>query len=112
MSSEIADMLTAYLMDWNSLRDCAEWIAGIDWDDPALTREFRYRAGRLELLSTETLEGLRPEADFWKEAAEYVAHETGSVYWQPNPGGTRTTAGSSNVSTGPVTLSEAGVGAS
>lgn len=36
--------------------------------------------GRMELLATEVMEGLRPEAEFWQEATEFVARETNSLY--------------------------------
>jgi len=82
MNAEVTNLLTAYLMGWKSIRDCAEWISGIDWDDSTLEAETKAAIGRMELLSTEVLEGLRPEAEFWKEAAELVASATGSLYTQ------------------------------
>ena len=110
MNTEFADVLTAYLMGWKSIRDCAEWISGIDWDDPSIDAKTRDPIARMELLSTEVMEGLRPEAEFWKEAAEFVARETGSLYSQPVLGQELTIADSSNNSTNwPIIPSGAGV---
>ena len=64
------------------MRDCDEWLAGIDWDDPKLDTETSNLVGRLELFTTEGLEGLRPEVEFWQEAAKFVARETNSLYSQ------------------------------
>jgi len=82
MRTELVDLSTAYLMGWKTIYDCAEWLVGIDWDDPGLDPETLNLAGRLELLATEVLEGLRPEAEFWQEAAEFVSRETDSLYSQ------------------------------
>ena len=83
MRTELIDFLTAYLMGWKTVRDCAEWLAGIDWDDSTLGPQITDVAGRMELLVTEVLEGLRPEAEFWQEAAKFVESETNSLYIQP-----------------------------
>lgn len=82
MRTELVDISTAYLIGWKTIRDCAEWLASIDWDDPAVDPESLNMAGRLELLATEVFEGLRPEADFRQEAVEFVARETNSIYSQ------------------------------
>ncbi|MFO7996183.1 MAG: hypothetical protein R6U93_03415 [Dehalococcoidia bacterium] len=82
MQRELADLLTAYLMGWKNVRDCAEWLSGIDWDTNP-DRRTRQLVGGIELLTTEVLEGLRPEAEFWQEAAKFVASETGLIYGQP-----------------------------
>ena len=82
MRRELADVLTSYLMGWKNVRDCAEWLSGIDWDT-RLDQRTRKLVGGMELLTTEVLEGLRPEAEFWQEAAEFVANETGLIYGQP-----------------------------
>jgi hypothetical protein len=82
MQTELVNLSTAYLMGWKTIQDYAEWLAGIEWDDPNLDPEILNFVGRMELLATEILEGLRPEAEFWQEVAEFVARETGSVYSQ------------------------------
>ena len=82
MRKLIIDFLTAYLMGWKTVRDCAEWIAGIDWNDASLDRGTKELVGITELLVTEVLEGLRPEAELWAEASKLVAQDTGSVYCQ------------------------------
>jgi len=79
MRRELADVLTAYLMGWKAIRDCAEWLSGIDWDAD-LDPEAQKLAGGMELLITEVVEGLRPEAEFWQEAAKFVAKESESLY--------------------------------
>ena len=82
MRKVIIDLLTAYLMGWKTVRDCAEWIAGIDWNEPGLDGATKELVGEIELLVTEVLESLRPEAEFWAAASKLVAQETGSVYCQ------------------------------
>lgn len=82
MRRELADMLTSYLMGWKNVRDCAEWLSGIDWDTN-LDQRTRRLVGGMELLTTEVLEGLRSETEFWQEAAKFVASETGLIYNQP-----------------------------
>ena len=82
MRTELIDLLTAYLMGWKNLCDCSEWFASIDWNSPDVNPDIQEIVGLLELLSTEALEGLRPEAEFWQEAATYVANETNSLYSQ------------------------------
>lgn len=95
MRREFADILTAYLMGWKNIRDCAEWLSGIDWDS-SLSQEIKKSAGRMELLITEILEGLRPEVEFWQEAAKFVAKESDSLYSQPLSIPELTVADSSN----------------
>jgi len=82
MRRELADVLTSYLMGWKNVRDCAEWISGIDWDI-GLDQATRKLVGGIELLVTEVLEGLRPESEFWQEAAKFVANESGLLWAQP-----------------------------
>jgi len=82
MRRELADLLTSYLMGWKNIRDCAEWLSGVDWDTK-LDQMTRNLVGTMELLTTEVLEGLRPEAEFWQEAANFVGNETGLIYGQP-----------------------------
>jgi len=82
MRRQIVDLLTAYLMGWKTVRDCAEWIAGIDWNDAGLDEATKALVGEIELLVTEVLESLRPEAEFWVEASKLVAQETNSVYFR------------------------------
>ena len=81
--TEFINLLTAYLMGWKSIRDCAEWLAGIDWESPDLDAESQNLVGRIELLVTEVLEGLRPEVELWQEAANSVANESGFLYGKP-----------------------------
>lgn len=85
MRTEISNLLTSYLMGWKTLYDLVEWLAGIEWDNPEIDPNMLELMGRLELLATEAVEGLRSEADFWKEAAEFVASETCSTFFTPRP---------------------------
>lgn len=82
MREEFLNLLTSYFMRWKSVPDCAEWFAGVDWDNPLLDPQVRNDASRLDLLVTEVLEGIRPESDFWEEASSIVARDTGFVYGQ------------------------------
>ena len=100
--TEFINLLTAYLMGWKSIRDCAEWLAGIDWESPDLDAESQNLVGRVELLVTEVLEGLRPELELWQEAANSVANESGPLYSQPMYMPETTVIVSSNDKTGPI----------
>lgn len=109
MRRELADVLTSYLMGWKNVRDCAEWLSGIDWDSE-LERGTRKLAGGMELLITEVLEGLRPEAEFWQEAAKFVASESGLLYGQPLSMMELEVADSSNDRSSPMVEITVGVG--
>ena len=74
---ELIDLLTAYLIGWKTLWDCSRWLAGIDWDDSAFSPDDQKLAGLLELLTTEVIEGLRPEDEFAEEASRLVEKEAG-----------------------------------
>ena len=71
--NDLVQVLQGYLMSSASLKDCAEWLAGADWDDPALTDEEKEALGLFELLLTDIAEGLRPESEFRDEASAFVA---------------------------------------
>lgn len=98
MRNELIDLLTGYLAGWKSVADCADWLAGFPWDDPAIDRGSREIASRLELLATEVVEGLRAVTDFWQEASSIVSAETGRLYaaWPISPGGPSFSASSSD----------------
>jgi len=80
MSAELTNLLTAYLAGWKTIFDCAEWLAGVSWDEGELTPDSREMLGSLELLVTDVLEGLRPEAEFAREASDVVAKASGTRY--------------------------------
>lgn len=82
MRNELTDILKAYLSGWKTVRDIAEWLSGIEWDS-TVDSEIQQFVGCVELLTTEVLEGLRPEAEFWQEAAKLVEEESGLLYIQP-----------------------------
>jgi hypothetical protein len=69
MRQELVDLLTLYVEGEKSLDDCYEWFSGLDWEDGELATDpgLRRAIGRLELLATEAVEGLRAEADFGQE---------------------------------------------
>ena len=83
--NELIDLSTAYLMGWKTITECAEWLASVDWNDTVLDQATRQVVGRLELFTTEVLEGVRPETDFSRAASEFVARETDFVYNQQEP---------------------------
>jgi len=102
MRRQLADVLTSYLSGWRNVRDCAEWLSAIDWGtdlDPGT----RALVGRMELLATEVLEGLRSEAEFWQEAADLVFDESGLLWIQPLSMTELQIASSSNDRTTPMT---------
>ena len=101
MREEFINLLTAYLMSWKTLEECYEWMSGVSWDDPELASDQSLRRilGRMELLATEAVEGLRPVIQFRDEASRFVAEVTKKVYivWAPTQG-VSVSYGSSNTS--------------
>ena len=73
MGKELAQILTDYLKGAKGLDDCAEWLAGVDWDNSALTDKEIEALGLFEALVTEVGEGLRDEKELRKEASQFVA---------------------------------------
>ncbi len=84
MSSELVNLLKAYLMAWKTVFDVAEYLTSIDWDAPDFEKAMAEAIGELELLSTEVVEGFRPEADFRAKASEIVSKLSESAYVQLN----------------------------
>jgi len=74
MREELMVLLNAYLAGTKDLRDCAEWLAGVDWDDPALGAGIREDISLLQLLQTEVAEGLRAEHEFREAASDLILH--------------------------------------
>ena len=74
MYQDMLNVLESYLLGWMSLDDCYEWLAGISWDDPNVTDDpqFKDALGRMELLATEAVEGLRPTSEFEQLAVQLV----------------------------------------
>jgi hypothetical protein len=64
MLTELINIATEYSMGWKTIADVSEWLASINWDEGHLDNEMQELLGSLELLVTEVLEGLRPEAEF------------------------------------------------
>ena len=91
----LAGILTLYLESKRSLRDCAEWIAGADWNALVLDPEREELTGRTELLLTELSEGLRPEGEVRKEIASII-NLLNSLDMQPNPETTRVVSSSTD----------------
>ena len=73
---EIARRLQDYLKSDTDLREIAEWLAGVDWDDPELTKDEQEALGMLLLLVTEIAEGMRDESELRTEAERFVADRT------------------------------------
>ena len=79
MRDELRSLLSAYLKGRKSMRDLAAWLATVDWDSPEVSGELRAAIGRIELLVTETLEGLRDE-DKLRGGARLVLRKTVAVF--------------------------------
>ena len=78
MREELVVMLGKYLQEQITLGECYGWISGVVWDEElANDPDLKTALGRLELLSIEFLEGLRPESEFEIAAREFV----GGVLW-------------------------------
>lgn len=80
MRSELIDLLAAYLSGWKTIFDCAEWLAGVKWEDLSGDPDAKEIYGELELLVTEVAEGLRAETEFSDAASDLVARVTDSRY--------------------------------
>jgi hypothetical protein len=76
MKKQFIDILSSYLYGWKTLRDCAEWLAGINWDDLELDSETLDLIGTSELILTEVIEGLRSESEFFNLAKDFVSKNT------------------------------------
>ena len=50
---ELVQLLQDYLLGSKGLGECAEWLAGVNWDDPDLTDEEKDSLGLFELLITD-----------------------------------------------------------
>ncbi len=78
MREELVVMLGEYLQGQITPGECYGWISGVSWDDELDNDpDLKTALGRLELLSIEFLEGLRPESEFRLAAREFV----GEVLW-------------------------------
>ena len=71
--NELVDILDSYLNSNAGLREIAEWLAGVVWDDPELTKDDQEVYGLFELLVTEIAEGMRDEAELRTEAEQFLA---------------------------------------
>ena len=82
MYQELLNLLTSYLYGWKPLIDCYEWVSSVSWDEPEVQNnpEFREMLGRMELLTTEIIEGLRPVDEFEQEAKNIIALKTGTAF--------------------------------
>jgi hypothetical protein len=76
MNKELLDLAISYLSGWKTMYDYADWLAGIDWNNPGLEPDYESFAGLSELLIMEISEGLRLESDLIKEASNFVASKT------------------------------------
>lgn len=101
---ELVQMLEGYLMGARGLDECAEWLAGVDWDDPGLTQEKKDALAMFELLVTEVAEGLRGVQEFSQAASEFVARRSQSIFtWQVVPE-VSIAVGTASTSTSPIML--------
>ena len=73
MERELSNLLSAYLLGWQNLTECADWLSTVDWENVDLTSKLASTLGELDLLCTEAREGLRPESDFERKASDIVA---------------------------------------
>ena len=74
--NEFTTLLQDFLASKASLVDCAEWLAGVDWDDPDITEDEQEAFGLFELLVTEVAEEMRDEEELRQEAARFLAERT------------------------------------
>jgi hypothetical protein len=76
MKKELIDILSSYLYGWKTLRDCAQWLASINWDNLELDSDTLDLIGTSELIITEVIEGIRPESEFFDLAKDVVSSKT------------------------------------
>lgn len=109
MSTDLVNLSIAYLLGWKTIRDYAEWLAGVDWDNPGLDPDSLDFAGRMELLVTEVAEGLRPEADVAREASIFIQKKEGSLYTIELRASIASSANNTPSQQASLTVSQAGV---
>jgi hypothetical protein len=80
LMNELLPVLQGYLKSSKNLRDCAEWLASVDWDDPELAEHEKKAIGLFELLATDISEGFRDESEFRDTAAKFVATSTDKLF--------------------------------
>ena len=85
--------MQSYLRGASTMDDCADWLSGVNWDDPELTKDQIETLGGFVLVLTEISEGLREEPEFRREVANFVATRTGFVYEPANRNMRSVTAG-------------------
>ncbi|MDO8491984.1 MAG: hypothetical protein Q7T04_08240 [Dehalococcoidia bacterium] len=82
LEREFSDLLNAYLLGWKTLTDLREWLSSVNWEEIDVESQLAATLGELDLLCTEALEGMRPEADFERRVSDLVAataiRQTGS----------------------------------
>ena len=99
LRKELVDIVTSYLSNWDTLNDLYYWISGVSSDDPALVvdQSLNETMGLLELLSTEIIEGLRPEIELIEAASAFLTVEMRRSYVFWNLPATRVSARSNNL---------------
>jgi hypothetical protein len=101
LEEQLSNLLSSYLLGRKTLRDCAEWLSGIDWEQVGTDSPLAASLGELDLLCTEASEGLRAESDLERKASEVVADISCRVspsrmcMWYSAPHSDGTVAGSS-----------------
>lgn len=95
-------VLRAYLLRSLSFGECRDWLASVDWDDPALTKDDWEALGELELILTEIGEGLREETEFQEAASRIVSTMTDFVFAPTTTTGIAVTAGTATASSSPL----------
>lgn len=73
LENNLSNLLSSYLLRQKSLLECIEWFSTIDWGSIDINSEIARRIGKLQVISTEVSEGLRPESEFEKEVSEIAA---------------------------------------
>ena len=69
LESGLSDLIDSYLIGQKSLLECAEWFSTIDWTDIDVTSKLAGTIGKLQLVCTEVIEGMRLESEFEQEAS-------------------------------------------
>ncbi len=80
IEQDLSDELTSYLIGWKDIRECATWLAGIDWSEIDAESPLGKTLGELYVICTEVEEGLRPEPDFRTKAAQFVSEVSCVTY--------------------------------
>ncbi|MCJ7515672.1 MAG: hypothetical protein MUO89_06875 [Dehalococcoidia bacterium] len=106
LNTDLLRMANEYLLGWKTLQDFAEWLASVNWDEGNISDENKEVLSKLEILTTEILEELRPEEDLKQEVLEFLVRNTSFTETRVSITNTTIVSLNPTLSTIPVTLGQ------